>query len=96
MSSEGRALQHTHQSHASIIKRLKRAEGHLHKTILMIEEGRACIDVAQQLHAVHNAIGNAKRLYVQDHIEGCLSGDEDAPDDLSQRMREFKEISRYL
>ena len=43
-----------HQSHPEIIKRLRRAEGHLHKVIGMIEEGRSCLDLAQQLHAVHH------------------------------------------
>ena len=31
---------HTHQSHEAIIKRLKRADGHLRGIITMIEEGR--------------------------------------------------------
>ena len=41
-----------HASHPSIIKRLKRAQGHLASTIAMLEEGRPCLELAQQLHAV--------------------------------------------
>ena len=42
----------THHSHPDIIKRLKRAEGHLKSIILMLEGGRPCLDIAQQLQAV--------------------------------------------
>ncbi|MEQ9360773.1 MAG: metal-sensing transcriptional repressor, partial [Rhodospirillales bacterium] len=42
---------HRHQSHPVVINRLKRAHGHLRKVIEMIEAGRPCLDVAQQLHA---------------------------------------------
>ena len=38
----------------------------------MIEEGRPCLDLAQQLHAVESAISNAKRELIHDHIEHCL------------------------
>ncbi|WP_303908400.1 metal-sensing transcriptional repressor [Thiohalomonas denitrificans] len=38
----------------------------------MIEQGKPCLEVAQQLQAVYKAIGNAKTVFVQDHIEGCL------------------------
>ena len=46
-----------HESHPEIVKRLKRAEGHLRSVVEMIEANRPCIDVAQQLHAVEKAVG---------------------------------------
>ena len=61
-----------HASHPEIIKRLKRAEGHLRSLIGMIEAGKPCLELAQQLHAVENAIGNAKRELIHDHIDHCL------------------------
>ena len=63
-----------HESHPAIIKRLKRAEGHLRALIGMIEVGKPCLDLAQQLHAVENAIANAKRELIHDHIDHCLDG----------------------
>jgi uncharacterized protein len=50
-----------HRSHPEIIKRLKRAHGHLASILAMFEEGRPCGDLAQQLHAVESAVSNAKR-----------------------------------
>ena len=40
---------HIHQSHPDIVKRLRRAAGHLNKVVGMIEEDRSCLDLAQQL-----------------------------------------------
>lgn len=88
---------HTHQSHEAIIKRLKRADGHLRSIIAMIEDGRECVDIAQQLHAVEKALCQAKRTLIQDHIDHCL---EDSVTALSKGDRsaldEFKQITKYL
>lgn len=88
---------HIHQSHPEIVKRLKRAEGHLRSVVQMIEGGRACLDVAQQLHAVEKAVAQAKRTLIQDHLDHCL---EEAVGVVGREQRrpidEFKEIVKYL
>jgi hypothetical protein NreA len=88
---------HAHQSHPEIVKRLKRAEGHLRSVVQMIEAGKPCLDIAQQLHAVEKAIGQAKRTLVQDHLDNCL---EEAVGALAREQRrpidEFKQITKYL
>jgi uncharacterized protein len=61
-----------HRTHPEIIKRLRRAEGHPRSTIAMIETGRPCIELAQQLHAVEKAIAEAKRALIHDHVDHCL------------------------
>ncbi|SDQ83190.1 Metal-sensitive transcriptional repressor [Pseudomonas grimontii] len=38
---------HTHQTHEAIIKRLKRADGHLRSIIAMVEDGRECVDICE-------------------------------------------------
>lgn len=87
----------THTSHPDIIKRLKRAEGHLKSIVGMLEQERGCLEIAQQLQAVQNAVSNAKRTLVHDHIDHCLelqvrSDGESAKD----ALKELKEISKYL
>ena len=92
-------MQHAavHQSHPEIIKRLRRAEGHLRGVIGMIEEGRPCLDLAQQLHAVESAVREAKKALIHDHLDHCL---EQAVGPASAAARapvdEFKAITRYL
>lgn len=86
----------THISHPDIIKRLKRAEGHLRSTIAMLEVGRACIDIAQQLQAVEGAISNAKKILVHDHIDHCLEHALKDGSPTSKSIEEFKQITKYL
>jgi uncharacterized protein len=62
----------THRAHPGIVKRLKRADGHLHQIIAMIEDDRPCLELTQQLQAVENAIDNAKKALIHDHIARCL------------------------
>jgi DNA-binding FrmR family transcriptional regulator len=89
--------EHLHQSHPEIVKRLQRASGHLRSVIEMIETGRPCLDISQQLHAVEKAIGQAKRTLIQDHLDHCL---EETVGPLPSQQRrpidEFKEITKYL
>ena len=54
--------EHLHQSHPDLVKRLKRADGHLQNVIEMMVSGRDCADIAQQLHAVEKAVSAAKKL----------------------------------
>lgn len=86
-----------HESHPEIIKRLKRADGHLRSIIEMIEAERPCNDIAQQLHAVEKAINQAKKTLIQDHLDHCL---EAVVGPLQREQRrsidEFKEIAKYL
>lgn len=85
---------HKHQSHQSIIKRLRRAEGHLRSVIAMIEEGRACVEVAPQLQAVEQAVSNAKVEFIRDHIDHCLG--ESASSSTHAIVEELKSITKYL
>ncbi|RWM45535.1 metal-sensing transcriptional repressor [Mesorhizobium sp.] len=86
-----------HSSHPAIVKRLKRAEGHLRSVVAMIEAGRPCLELAQQLHAVEKAIAEAKKTLIRDHLDHCL-GDaaQSLPVDQQRSIKEFKEITKYL
>lgn len=80
-----------HASHPDIIKRLKRAEGHLRALIGMIEAEKPCLELAQQLHAVENAIASAKRELIHDHIDHCLDAEPSRA-----TLRELKALAKYL
>jgi DNA-binding FrmR family transcriptional regulator len=85
-----------HATHGDIVKRLRRAEGHLRKISSMIEEQRPCVDVAQQLAAVEAAVRQAKQVFIRDHIDHCLDGVVREGPEAKAVLAEFKEISRYL
>lgn len=61
----------------------------------MFEDGRPCVDLAQQLHAVESAIANAKREMIHDHIEHCLEDGGEA-DGSNGSIKELKLITKYL
>lgn len=86
-----------HETHPEIRKRLKRAEGHLRTIGDMLEAGRPCADIAQQLHAVEKAISAAKRTLIHDHLDHCLDKAIDSTShERRSSMSEFKEIAKYL
>jgi DNA-binding FrmR family transcriptional regulator len=84
-----------HATHPSIVARLKRANGHLASVIAMFADGRPCIDLAQQLHAVESAVAKAKRELIHDHIEHCLEETNDAARSRAS-LKELKVLSKYL
>ena len=56
----------------------------------MIEDGRSCLDLATQLHAVERAVAEAKRVLIHDHIDHCLT--EGGANDLG----ELKALTKLL
>ena len=68
---------------AKTINRLKRSEGQIRGIIKMLEEGRYCIDVLQQMQAVKSALAKAESQLLKEHAATCIeaaigSGDADA------------------
>ena len=87
-----------HQNHPKIVRRLRRAEGHLQTIIGMIEAGRPCLELAQQLQAIENAIDNAKKALIHDHIDHSLGVSLRARGTKGKTasLREFRTITKYL
>ena len=80
-----------HTSHPALVARLKRADGHLRAVIEMIEAGKPCLEIAQQMQAVEKAITNAKRALIHDHMDHCLNVEGSETD-----RAELRAIARYL
>jgi len=86
-----------HETHPQILKRLKRAAGHLNGVIAMMETERPCLELAQQLHAVESAVASAKQTLIHDHINHCLDDSvRKRGAALRQVLEEFKAISKFL
>jgi hypothetical protein NreA len=80
-----------HATHPALIARLKRADGHLRAVIQMIEAGKPCLEIAQQMQAVEKAVTNAKRALIHDHMDHCLDAEGSETD-----RAELRKIARYL
>lgn len=88
----------THTSHPDIINQAAQAGRMAYQSIiLMLEEGRGRLDIAQQLQAVESAVSNAKKALVHDHIDHCLEhAVREGTQDADETIREFKAITKYL
>ena len=63
----------------------------------MMDAGRSCSDLAQQLEAIESTVRNAKRLLVQDHLEHCIiDAIADGQMSREEAMQEFSFLTKYF
>jgi DNA-binding FrmR family transcriptional regulator len=56
----------------AVLRRLGRAEGQVRGIARMVEEGRYCIDVLQQISAAQAALDRVALALVDQHMRECL------------------------
>ena len=72
MSTVTRQYRYTKEK-SSLLARMKKIEGQAKGIQRMIEEGRYCIDIVQQLTALSAAADEVSLLILQAHIKGCVA-----------------------
>ncbi len=63
---------HIHSTHPAVIKRIARIVGHLEGISRMIQAGKPCPEVLQQMAAVMAALESTRKVFLKDHIKGCV------------------------
>ena len=63
----------TYPKHDKLIPRLKKIEGQIRGIARMVESGRYCIDIIQQLTAARKALDQASLQIMRGHIDSCVS-----------------------
>ncbi len=58
---------------AQALRRLARIEGQVRGLQRMIEEGRYCVDILNQVSSVHEALRGVGRLMMKNYLERCAS-----------------------
>lgn len=87
----------SHANNPDILKRLRRAEGHLATVVRMVEEGREGLAIAQQMQAVVKAIEKTKQMLILDHLAHHLGAmTQPLPPEAQARLAEFREITKFL
>jgi uncharacterized protein len=62
-----------------------------------VKAGGPCLDLAQQLHAVEKALGNAKKELIKDHISHCMEETSAAlPKEFRALIKELQDVTKYL
>lgn len=67
---KGRCILNNEQKKA--VQALKTAKGQIEGTIKMIEEGRYCVDVSNQIVAAHSLLKKANLLILKQHMNHCV------------------------
>ena len=82
------------QTMASVIKRLRRAQGQVGGVIKMIEDGRDCAEVVTQLAAASRALDRAGFQIIATGLQQCAaSGDCTAEADRAQLEKLFLSLA---
>ena len=85
---------HNHENTKAVLNRLSRAIGHLESVKRMVEDGKDCSEVLNQLSAVIAALNSTGKVILQDHIGHCIvdaveSGDATAIENLNKAIDRF-------
>ena len=78
---------------ASVIKRLRRAEGQIGGIIRMIEDGRDCKDIVTQMAAVAKALDRAGFTTISIGMRQCLTDPEGSPMDVAAMEKLFLSLA---
>lgn len=60
------------QDQDNLLARLKRADGQIKGIMRMVEDGRYCPDILQQVSAVTAAMDEVSLILLRSHINGCV------------------------
>ena len=60
-------------SHKDNIVALRRIEGQVRGVQKMIEDGKYCIDILNQINAVKGALGRVEEKILEKHLENCVT-----------------------
>ena len=61
-----------HENTPKLLNRLNRIEGQVRGVGRMVEEGRYCIDVLTQLHAIRAALTRVESEMLKAHLDHCI------------------------
>lgn len=75
------------KNQSRLLNRLNRVEGQIRGVARMVEEGRYCIDVLTQLHAVRAALSGIETLMLKDHLNHCIEHAIVSGDAAEQRQK---------
>lgn len=76
-------------------RRLSRIERQVKGLRQMVAEGRYCVDILQQIAAVHEALRGVSKLMVQRYLENCAT-EGIRSEDPSERQRTYEELLQVI
>lgn len=77
------------------VNRLNRIAGQVRGVAAMVEDGRYCIDVLNQLAAARSALAKVESQVLKDHAASCVSEAIASGDEAEQRLK-FNELIELM
>ena len=71
---------------------LKTAKGQIEGILKMLEDGRYCIDVSNQIMAVQSMLKRANKLILTQHLHGCVKEAASNEGELEDKMEELIKV----
>ncbi len=76
-----------------LIQRLRRIEGQARGVTRMIEEGRDCQEILQQLAAIRAAVQQASIQVMRSYAIECIQSAEGSPEEVAEAL--IRAVSRF-
>ena len=80
-----------HHDKPALTKRLNRIEGQVRGVSRMVEDGRYCIDILHQIHAIKAALAKVETEILKTHAACCVE-EAIAAGDADAQRRKFSEL----
>ena len=74
---------------------LRRIAGQVRGVQKMVEEGKYCVDIVIQLHAIVNALYSVSDKILAKHIDGCVAASFDAGN-AAQKRKKLDELTKVI
>ena len=81
-----------HNNHQDQITSLKRIEGQIRGVQSMIEDGKYCIDILNQIKAVKNAVITVEGSILKSHLKACLKESLNEKESFDGKVEEIMKL----
>ena len=81
-----------HSCHRKLIPNINRISGQINGVGKMIDEGKYCIDILNQLKAAKSAIATVEAKILEKHIEECVKDSLQNQDQVDIKIAELVKI----
>ena len=81
-----------HPCHKEQLTNLRRIEGQIRGIQGMVEEGKYCIDILNQIKAVKNSITAVEGKILKTHLRECIKNSLKGDDEFDVKMDEIMKV----
>ena len=81
-----------HPCHKNQIANIKRIKGQIEGVERMINEGKYCIDILNQIKATKNAITSVEGKILKTHLEECIKESINGENEAQQKIDEILKV----